>query len=84
MNPSYELRTYLIFFDKKNFVSSLRISDILGLTIVNFWVIIRYMICAGVVKQVDALDSKSSGPEGPCRFDSDHRHQSKPLILLDL
>jgi hypothetical protein len=29
---------------------------------------------AGVVKLVDALDSKSSGAYTPCRFDSGLRH----------
>ncbi len=31
--------------------------------------------CAGVVKLVDARDSKSRGASTPCRFDSDLRHQ---------
>ena len=30
--------------------------------------------CAGVVKLVDARDSKSRGASTPCRFDSDLRH----------
>ena len=30
---------------------------------------------AGVVKLADAPDSKSGGLNGPCRFDSDLRHQ---------
>jgi hypothetical protein len=33
------------------------------------------VICAGVVKLVDARDSKSRGASTPCRFDSDLRHQ---------
>jgi hypothetical protein len=32
-------------------------------------------LCAGVVKLVDARDSKSRGASTPCRFDSDLRHQ---------
>jgi hypothetical protein len=38
----------------------------------NFFYIVS---CAGVVKLVDARDSKSRGASTPCRFDSDLRHQ---------
>ena len=38
----------------------------------NFFYIVT---CAGVVKLVDARDSKSRGASTPCRFDSDLRHQ---------
>ena len=33
---------------------------------------------AGVAELADALDSKSSGPKGPCGFDSLLRHQFSP------
>ena len=40
---------------------------------------------AGVVKLVDARDSKSRGASTPCRFDSDLRHQKiKGLAKLRL
>ena len=39
----------------------------------NFFYILTY---AGVVKLVDARDSKSRGAQTPCRFDSDLRHQN--------
>ena len=34
--------------------------------------------CAGVAELADALDSKSSGPKGPCGFDSLLRHTLFP------
>lgn len=44
-----------------------------SLTIAKPLVIIPKL--AGVVKLVDARDSKSRGASTPCRFDSDLRHQ---------
>jgi hypothetical protein len=38
--------------------------------------------CAGVVKLVDARDSKSRGASTPCRFDSDLRHHHFKLMVL--
>ena len=35
---------------------------------------IKYYAYAGVVELVDALDSKSSGAQTPCRFEPDRRH----------
>ena len=36
--------------------------------------------CAGVAELADALDSKSSGPKGSCRFDPDLRHHFNTYI----
>ena len=40
------------------------------------------MIYAGVVKLVDALDSKSSGAHTPCRFDSGLRHEITDAVAI--
>ena len=42
--------------------------------------IVNYTIFAEVVKLVDALDSKSSGAQTPCGFDSRPRHFSRIFI----
>ena len=39
---------------------------------------------AGVAELADALDSKSSGPKGPCGFDSLLRHALFPLLSMGI